>query len=53
MSNDREAGFLDPFLEPASNGEICVADRVKKALEELLDHEVHHSTVYTTSLNCR
>lgn len=34
------------FLEPASDGEICVAGRIKRALEELLDHKVHHSTVY-------
>jgi transposase len=46
LSKDQEEGFLKPFLEPASAGEICVAGQIKKALEDLLDHEVHHSTVY-------
>jgi transposase len=46
LSKDQEAEFLEPFLEPASNGEISIAGPVKRALEELLDHEVHHSTVY-------
>ena len=46
LSKEEEAEFLRPFLEPASAGEICVAGQIKKALEELLDHEVHHSTVY-------
>lgn len=46
FSKDQEAEFLEPFLDPASKGEICVAGRIKRALEELLDHEVHHSTVY-------
>ena len=46
LSKDQEAEFLEPFLELASKGEICVAGRIKRALEELLNHEVHHSTVY-------
>lgn len=46
LSKDREAEFLKPFLELAPAGEVCVARRIRKALEELLDHEVHHSTVY-------
>ena len=46
LSKDKEALFLEPFLELASKGEICVAGQIKRALEELLNHEVHHSTVY-------
>jgi transposase len=46
LSRDREAQFLEPFLEIASTGELCVAGRIKQALEELLGHGVHHSTVY-------
>jgi transposase len=46
LSKDEEAEFLKPFLAPASNGEISVANQIKRSLEELLDHEVHHSTVY-------
>jgi transposase len=46
LSRDQEAEFLEPFLEIASTGEICVAGRIKEALEELLGHGVHHSTVY-------
>jgi transposase len=46
LSRDREAEFLKPFLEPAARGEICVAGQIKKSLEDLLDHKVHHSTVY-------
>jgi len=46
LSKDQEAEFLKPFLEIAPTGEICVAGRIKQALEELLDHTVHHSTVY-------
>lgn len=46
LSKEQEAEFLKPFLEVASRGEICVAGRIKQVLEELLDHPVHHSTVY-------
>jgi len=46
LSKEREAEFLKSFLEIASTGEICVAGRIRQALEELLDHPVHHSTVY-------
>lgn len=46
LSRDEEAGFLKPFLEVASTGEICVAGPIREALEELLGHSVHHSTVY-------
>jgi transposase len=46
LTKDEEADFLKPFLENASKGEICVAGPIKKALEEFLGHEVHHSTVY-------
>jgi transposase len=46
MSKEEEAEFLKPFLEIAINGEICVARQIRKALEELLEHDVHHSTVY-------
>jgi len=46
LTKDRETLFLKPFLEIAPKGEICVAGRIKQALEELLGHEVHHSTVY-------
>jgi transposase len=46
LSRDQEAEFLRPFLEVAARGEICVARPIKQALEELLGHKVHHSTVY-------
>lgn len=46
LSKDKEAEFLKPFLELAPTGEICVARQIRSALEELLDHKVHHSTVY-------
>jgi len=46
LSRDQEAEFLKPFLEIASTGELCVAVRIKEALEALLGHGVHHSTVY-------
>jgi transposase len=46
LSKEQEAKFLMPFLEDASTGQICVAGRIRQALEELLDHPVHHSTVY-------
>ena len=46
LSKDQEAEFLEPFLQLAPTGEICVARQFRKALEELLDHEVHSSTVY-------
>jgi len=46
LTKDEEVLFLEPFLEIASTGEICVAGRIKQALEELVGHDVHHSTVY-------
>lgn len=46
LSKEEEAEFLKPFLEVAPTGEICVAGPLKEALEKLLDHPVHHSTVY-------
>jgi transposase len=46
LSKDEEAEFLKPFFEPAAKGMICVAGQIKKSLEDLLDHKVHHSTVY-------
>jgi len=46
LSKEEEAEFLKPFLEIAPTGEICVAGQIKRALEELLDHTVHHSTAY-------
>jgi len=46
LTKEQEAELLKPFLEDASTGQICVAGRIRQALEELLDHPVHHSTVY-------
>ena len=46
LKKDEEAEFLKPFLDVAPTGEICVAGPIKEALEALLDHPVHHSTVY-------
>ena len=46
LSKEEEAKFLEPFLEIAPTGEICVANQIRQALEELLGHGVHHSTVY-------
>ena len=46
FSRERESEFLASFLEEASTGQICVAGRIKQALENYLGHSVHHSTVY-------
>ena len=46
LNKDEEAEFLKPFLDVAPTGEICVAGPIREALEALLDHPVHHSTVY-------
>jgi transposase len=46
LSRDQETEFLKPFIELATRGEICVAGQIRKSLEDLLDHKVHHSTVY-------
>ena len=46
LSKDEEAEFLKPFFGLAAAGEICVAGQIKRSLEDLLHHEVHHSTVY-------
>ena len=46
FSRAQEAEFLAPFLDEASAGQICVAGRIKQALEDYLGHAVHHSTVY-------
>jgi transposase len=46
LTKDEEAELLKPFLEIAPTGEICVAGPIRQALEELLGHPVHHSTVY-------
>ena len=46
LSRAEEAQFLATFLDEASAGQICVAVRLKQALEDYLGHGVHHSTVY-------
>jgi transposase len=46
LKREEEAQFLETFLEEACAGQICVAGRLEKALEDHLGHEVHHSTVY-------
>ncbi len=46
FSKTEEAEFLAPFLDEASVGQICVAGRIRQALEDYLGHAVHHSTVY-------
>jgi transposase len=46
LTKEEEAEFLKPFLEVAPTGELCVAGSIKEALEEFLDHSIHHSTVY-------
>jgi transposase len=33
-------------LEKAKSGEIATAAEIRRALEELLGHGIHHSTVY-------
>lgn len=43
---EEESEFLAPFLDEASTGQICVASRLKRALEDYLGHNVHYSTVY-------
>jgi transposase len=46
LNKTEEAEFLATFLDQATAGQICVAGRIKQALEDYLGHEVHHSTVY-------
>lgn len=46
LSKTEEAQFLASFLDEVSAGQICVAGRLKQALEDYLGHSVHHSTVY-------
>lgn len=46
MSKTEEAEFISRFTPDAAKGEICVARRIKQALEDYLGHSVHHSTVY-------
>jgi transposase len=46
LSKEEEALFLERFLEQARAGEMCVAGCLKRALEDHLGHDVHHSTVY-------
>ncbi len=46
LSKTEEAEFLATFLDQAGAGQICVAGRIKQALEDHLGHGVHHSTVY-------
>ncbi len=48
LTKDEEVLFPKPFLEISPTGEICVAGRIKQALEELVGHDVHHSSVYRT-----
>jgi transposase len=46
LSKEEEVIFLSPFLEKAKGGEIATAAEIRLALEELLGHGIHHSTVY-------
>lgn len=46
LSKEEEVIFLSPFLEKAKCGEIATAAEIRRALEELLGHPIHHSTVY-------
>lgn len=46
FSREEEADFLTRFLDEARAGEMCVAVRLRRALEDHLGHKVHHSTVY-------
>jgi transposase len=46
VSKEEEVIFLSPFSEEAKRGEIATAAEIGRALEELLGHGIHHSTVY-------
>jgi transposase len=46
LSKEEEVIFLSPFLEKAKSGEIAIAAEIRRALEDLLGHGVHHSTIY-------
>jgi transposase len=46
LSKEEEVIFLSPFLEKAGSGAIATAAEIRCALEELLGHNIHHSTVY-------
>ena len=46
MSRNQEAEFPKSFIELAARGEICVAGRIRKSLEDLSDHKIRHFTVY-------
>jgi transposase len=46
LSKEEEVIFLSAFLEKAESGEIATAGEIRRSLEGLLGHGVHHSTVY-------
>ena len=41
-----EAAFLEPFKQKALTGQIATTTEIKEALEKLLGHKVHKTTVY-------
>jgi transposase len=46
LGKEEEIIFLSPFLERAQKGQIATATEIRRALEDLLKHSVHHSTIY-------
>ena len=46
LSLEQEAAFLDPFKQKALTGQIATTTEIKEALEKLLGHKVHKTTVY-------
>ncbi len=46
LSEEQEVIFLSPFLEKATSGQIATAAEIRRAMEELLGHCIHHSTIY-------
>ena len=53
LSKEKEVIFLSPFLDKAKSGEIATAAEIRRALEELFGHDIHHSTVYINALSYR
>ncbi|MBW2307082.1 MAG: winged helix-turn-helix domain-containing protein [Deltaproteobacteria bacterium] len=46
LSLEQEAAFLEPFKQKALTGQIATATEIKDALEAILEHKVHKTTVY-------
>ena len=46
LTEEEERSFMEPFIQWAATGQIATAKQIKRAFEEVLGFEVHHSTIY-------